>query len=494
MRDRSRAIDTTDIAISRSMFLRGALGIAVAGWASASELPAHADPSPSSAELAAAADWDELQNHIEGRVVRADDADYGMAKQIFNTRFDDETPSAVVQVATADDVAAAVSFAAQNKLRLAARSGGHSYAGVSSATGVMIVDLRGLTGVSYQDGTAVVAPALTLSDVYQELDQYGQTIPAGMCPSVGIAGLALGGGLGFESRRYGMTCDRLSAATLVLPDGTVTEVSATSRPDLFWALRGGGHFLGIVTSFTFKTCEATSKDVVALTFPGNRAADAIAGWAEWVRGADHEQWADISVDADGQGGLRCWVQLVCPAGSGALAGAALASAMRMLPLTVEARTLSHMEAVTYLAGGSNTEPRASFNNGSDIVKELSSDVIAVIIEAITMFSRDGNTGWVQINTLDGAIRDTTPADAAFPWRNHAAMVEWGCYEPTPTDIARAWVLEAHQLIKSATSGAYVNYLEPGDPVDRYFGDNFTRLDAIRTKLDPNNRIYTALVN
>ncbi|WP_405494996.1 FAD-binding protein [Nocardia sp. NBC_00511] len=425
-------------------------------------------------------------------MVRSDDEDYSSAKQIFNTQFDEEQPVAVVQVANADDVAAAVAFAAANDLRIAARSGGHSYAGVSSATGVMIIDLRNLNNITYADGQVTVEPGLVLYDVYQALDPYEQTLPTGMCPSVGIAGLTLGGGLGFESRRYGMTCDRLIGANLVLPNGTKVEVSETSHPDLLWGLRGGGHFLGIVTSFTYKTCPATPKDLVRLTFPGDRAADGIRGWQQWVTKAPREQWADFSVDCDGNGSLDCWTQLVCAPGTGAAAAAEFTAAVGMLPLSVEIRALSHMETILALAGGSATQPRASFTNGSDVVTTLNDEVIGVIIASLTKFSQAGNTGWVQINTLDGAVRDTHLDAAAFPWRNHAALVEWGAYEPIPPDVARAWVVDSHEMIKSASAGGYVNYLEPGDPMQRYFGDNYTRLDTIRSIVDPTYRVYSAL--
>ncbi|MCX4094357.1 FAD-binding oxidoreductase [Nocardia sp. alder85J] len=423
----------------------------------------------------------------------ARDEDYAAAKEIFNTRYDAEAPAAVVQVTSTQDVAAAMAFAAENNLRVAARSGGHSYLGVSAATGVLIIDLRRLRNVSYLDGAAVVEPGLTLYDMYGALDRFGQMIPTGMCPMVGVAGLTLGGGLGFESRRYGMTCDRLTAATVVLPDGRIAEVSKTSYPDLLWALRGGGHFLGIVTSFTYATCPAAPKDLVEVTFPGNQVARAVAGWQSWITSAERGQWADISIDADGEGGLRCWVQLVCPAGTGATATAGLTEAVGLAPLTVESRTLSHMDTVTYLAGGGGTEPRSGFANGSDVVTELTPEVIMVIIEAITMFSRAGHTGWVQINTLDGAVRDTTPDLAAFPWRHHAALVEWGAYDPNPADASRDWIANAHRLIEPASAGAYVNYLEPGDRIDRYFGHNYQRFHDIRARIDPDRRIHTPLI-
>ncbi|MFE9578559.1 FAD-binding protein [Nocardia sp. NPDC006044] len=442
---------------------------------------------------AAGVDWSRLDKRIRGRVVLANDADYPTAKQIFNTRFDTAKPAAVVQVATVDDVAAALTFAAEHELTLAARAGGHSYVGASAATGAMIVDLRKLSGVSYRKGEAVVAPGMTLNAVYRELDRFGQTLPTGMCPMVGIAGLTLGGGLGFESRRYGLTCDRLAAATMVLPDGTVTEISPTSRPDLFWAVRGGGSQLGVVTSLTYRTCPATPKDVVQLTFPGEQAAQVIAGWSAWLASADPAAWACVSVDADGHGGLKCWMQLVCPAKEGIRATVALLAATAK-PLNVEYRSLNHMDTVMYLAGGNATQPRATFTCGSDVVTELSAEAIAAIIEAITAHSRAGGTGWVQINTLDGAVRDTLPGDTAFPWREHAALVEWGNYQQIPHEQAAAWITEAHRLIAPYSAGAYVNYLEIGDPMRRYYAHNYPRLDRVRRKADPQNRIHTVLVS
>ncbi|MEC3956951.1 FAD-binding protein [Nocardia sp. CDC153] len=463
----------------------------MAGWGLAGG--SAADPvAISSGPGVAKPNWSKLERRIAGRVCCVGDADYPAAKQVFNTRFDGETPAAIVQVATTADVAAAMAFAAEYHLPVAARSGGHSYAGVSTATGAMIIDVRQLTGVNVDGGQAIVGPGHTLYEVYRNLDGFELTIPTGMCPDVGISGLTLGGGLGFESRAYGLTCDRLAAATLVLPDGTAVEVSPTSRPDLFWALRGGGPLFGIVTSLTYDTIPATPKDVVRLTFPGDQAARVIAGWSRWLASADREQWADVSVDADGNGALDCWMQVVCPAGNGAAAAAALTDAIGSAPLTVERCTLSHMDTVTLLAGGGSTTPRASFTNGSDVVADLTSDAIDRIVEALTAFSRAGGTGWVQINPLDGAIRDTAPTASAFPWREHAALVEWGAYQPIPHDTAAAWVWAAHSLVSPVSAGAYVNYLEPGDPLTRYYAHNYPRLAALRRTIDPDHRILTVL--
>lgn len=494
---------------SRSVFLRGALGIAVAGvgFAGATRLPT-SDATPdtgssganagdlgsASGSSSGSADpkWRELKGKLRGRVVLPGDYGYPGVKEVFNTRFDNEMPAAIVQIADAQDAAATFEFAAENNLQVAARAGGHSYAGMSTATGTLVIDVRRMQGIRAEGGTAVIAPGHTLYDIYRELDRGGLSLPSGMCPGVGIAGLTLGGGLGNESRAHGLTGDRLTAATMVLPDGTITEVSATTRPDLFWAVRGGGPHFGVVTSFTFETIPATPKDVVRLTFQGEEAATVIAGWRQWLGSAPREHWADVSIDADGEGGMHCWMQLVCPAGAGETATAELVDAIGVAPGIVEPRSLSHMDAVLYLAGGTADQPRAAFTNGSDIVADLTPDTIGRILEAVARYSSVGGTGWVQINALDGAIRDLAPDATAFPWRSHAALVEWGAYEPIPHESALAWIADAHATLAPDSVGAYINYLEPGDPLSRYYGANYPRLATLRSLVDPDNRIRSVL--
>ncbi|MFE3187639.1 FAD-binding protein [Nocardia sp. NPDC059240] len=495
----------TGRSISRGTFLRGALGIAVAGagLAGASRLAvfdqaasaAGAERKPPIAPARTASDgpdWTGLQGKLRGRVIMPADPRYAQTKEVFNTRFDDQTPTAVVQVADAEDVATAFAFAADNNLQVAARAGGHSYAGLSTATGTLVVDVRGLRGVVAADGRAVVAPGHTLYEVYQELDKTGQSLPTGMCPSVGVAGLTLGGGYGSDARAHGLTCDRLTAATLVLPDGTITEASAATRPDLFWALRGGGPLFGIVTSMTFDTIPALTKDVVRLTFSGDDAEQVINGWQQWLRDAPREQWADVSIDANGEGGLHCWMQLVCPEGTSDTVAATLVEAIDVAPIATDPRTLTHLDTVLYLAGGTADQPRAAFTNGSDIVSTLTPDTVGRIVDAVTRFSSVGGTGWVQINTLDGAVRDLSPTATAYPWRNHAAMVEWGAYEPIPHSAALDYLADAHNALTPESVGAYINYLEPGDPISRYYGPNHTRLAALRARVDPDDRIRTVL--
>src|SRR5258707_114470 len=156
-----------------------------------------------------------------------------------------------------------------------------------AANSAMVIDLRQLSGdINYDDasGLATVPAAAELDSVQTALVSHGRSIPSGSCPTVGTAGLTLGGGLGADARRSGLTCDALVSASIVLPSGELITASPDDHADLFWALRGGGGGnFGVVTSFTFRTFPVTDRDVVALVFPDGTTEHAILGWYEWLR-------------------------------------------------------------------------------------------------------------------------------------------------------------------------------------------------------------------
>ena len=201
--------------ISRQTFVRRALG----GVVGAALLGSCRSIVPEAASIGP--DWDALDAALDGRVIVPSAADYSAAKGIFNTRFAGSAPAAVVAVTSVADVAKAVVFAAQNQLGVSVRSGGHSYIGASTADGTLVIDMRRLPGgVSYDANTelATISPAADLDSVQTTLAAQGRSIPSGSCPTVGVAGLTLGGGLGSDARLAGLTCDALVSASVVLPE------------------------------------------------------------------------------------------------------------------------------------------------------------------------------------------------------------------------------------------------------------------------------------
>src|SRR5947207_5858469 len=182
----------------------------------------------------------ELARTLDGTVVARGAAGYAQARLLVSTRFDAVHPKAVVFCESVADVQKTVHWARRHHVHVVPRSGGHSYGGYSTTPGV-VVDVSRIAGVRVDPTgrAATVGAGARLIDVYEALWQHGLTIPAGSCPTVGIAGLTLGGGVGLSARKLGLTCDRLRSARLVLASGVAVHCSVTQHRDLFWALRGG---------------------------------------------------------------------------------------------------------------------------------------------------------------------------------------------------------------------------------------------------------------
>src|SRR2546421_7162697 len=223
--------------------------------------------------------YDELASGLRGEVVPPSSSAYDQARLLFDTRFDAVMPRAIVFCESTADVQRTVRWAREHAVRIVPRSGGHSYGGYSTTTGV-IVDVSRLNGVTLDSSRhAVVGAGARLIDVYAGLAQHGRTVPAGSCPTVGIAGLALGGGVGFASRKYGLTCDNLLEATVVLADGSAVMANVHTHPDLYWALRGGGGGnFGIVTRLVFRTHPVGQVATYAIEWPWSDAAAVVRAW------------------------------------------------------------------------------------------------------------------------------------------------------------------------------------------------------------------------
>jgi FAD/FMN-containing dehydrogenase len=487
--------------ISRQAFIRGALGgVAASALASCRataqgpQTQATTPPSPSAPNASGPQDWTALDDAIEGHVILPSNPDYATAKSLFNTRFDESTPAAVVTAQSTDDVRKAVQFAAGRGIKVSARSGGHSYIGASAADGAMVIDLRRLPGEpTYNDGLVTIPAAAQLDSVQTSLAAKGLSIPSGSCPTVGIAGLTLGGGLGADARRSGLTCDALASAVIVLPNGEAITASGDDHADVFWALRGGGGgSVGVVTSFTFRTFPVFDRDVVTMKFPEGATAQAILGWHDWMQNADRAIWGMVNVTVGG-GSDGCTVVLATPAGDGPSSAGDLSVAAGVQPASTTTQTLNRMDFVHYFEGGSQaTQPRA-FVAGSDIIGEMTREAAESIVAATSAWPHDAGSATAVIESLSGAVTDVAAGDTAFPWRRQAACVQWYT-EPSPAaiDTANRWLATAHADVQAHSVGRYVNYAEPDTPPARYFGANLERLVAVRQKYDPAGLMYSGV--
>ncbi|OBG72252.1 oxidoreductase [Mycobacterium sp. E2462] len=478
---------------SRQAFLRAAAGMFAAGTALGSAGAAWGSGRAAAAPNAPTAGWNGLSSAITGPVVLPDNGQFGAAKAVFNTNYNGSTPAAVVVPHSVADVQKAMAFAAAHNLKVAPRSGGHSYVGASTANGAMVLDLRQLPGgVNYDPATTTitVTPATSLYAMHEALAAAGRGIPTGTCPSVGAAGHALGGGLGAQSRHAGLLCDQLTSASVVLPGGQAVTASATQNPDLFWGLRGGGGGnFGVTTSLTFATFPTHDVDVVNLNYPAQAFAQVLLGWQNWLRTADPQSWALADATADPMG-PHCRIMATCPAGSGGSVAAAVTKAVGLQPAGTDSHTFNYLDLVRYLAVNNLNPSPLGYVGGSDVFQSLTPAAAQGIAAAFNAFPGGAGRALVIMHALDGALATVAPGATAFPWRRDASLVQW--YVETAGDPAAAtgWLNTAHQAVQPYSVGGYVNYLEANQPASRYFGPNLPKLSAVRQKYDPNRVMFS----
>ncbi|GAS89775.1 FAD-dependent oxidoreductase [Mycolicibacterium brisbanense] len=472
--------------ISRQTFLRGAVGALVTGTVFGSNR-ASAQP--------AASGWGDLSAAIGDKVILPDNGQFASAKAVFNTNFNDFAPAAVVTPTSAVEVQKAMAFAAAHNLKVAPRGGGHSYVGASTATGAMILDLRQLPGgVNYDAATGyvTVTPATGLYTIHQALAANGRGIPTGTCPTVGVAGHALGGGLGAQSRHAGLMCDQLVSATVVLPGGAGVIASANEHPDLFWALKGGGGGnFGVTTALTFATFPTSDVDAASLHFPLESFPQVLLGWQTWLRTADRSSWALADTITD-PGGAHCRILATSPAGSGDAVSAAVSKAVGLQPMTVEKHTFNYLDLVQYLAVNNLNPSPLGYVGGSDVFSSITPAAAQGIAAAFNAFPAGAGRPLVIMHALDGALATVGPGDTAFPWRRQSALVQWYVETSGSPAAAANWLGTAHQAVAPYSVGGYVNYLEANQPASRYFGANLSRLAAVRQKYDPGRVMFSGV--
>jgi FAD/FMN-containing dehydrogenase len=442
-----------------------------------------------------------LARKVSGPVVTSGQPGYDLARRSFNPLFDNRTPAAVAHCRRIEDVQACVSAAAEG-IPIAARSGGHSYAGYSTPDSGLIVDLSGISSVQVNaDGTAVIGAGARLIDVYTALAEAGRCLPAGSCPSVGIAGLTLGGGVGILSRKYGLTCDRLVSATVVTADGTSRTVSASVEPDLFWALRGGGGGnFGIVTSLSFDTVPAPQLAAFALAFPAGSVSDVLGGWQQWITSMPDELCSNCHII--GASPPRCTV-LGCYVGTAPALNPLLTDLIDRIgsrPTSLTVTQHGYLDAMRFFAGCSTTSAAGCHDRASgrrwnrEVFVASSRTMTAPVADPGQIVSAcDGRTVLILIDGLGGAIGRVTPAATAFPHRGALATMQ--IYVRTTLadrTAAASTVTEVRdQLTGVVGDGAYVNYLDGSMPnwARAYYGDNLPRLRQVARHYDP-NRLFT----
>jgi FAD/FMN-containing dehydrogenase len=421
-----------------------------------------------------------LQRTIAGEVLTPESAGYEEAHKPAIARFHDVRPQAVVRCRAPEDVAQAMAFA--DGLPVAARSGGHCFAGRSTTTG-MVIDVGPLDDVSVSEGLATIGAGARLGRVYDALLEHGVTIPAGCGPEVGIAGLTLGGGLGIMGRRHGLTSDSLVGAEVVLADGRLVACDEQREPELFWALRGaGGGRFGIVTSFTFRIVAPPDATAFDLRWPFAAAPELVEAWQAWAPDAPDELAASLLItagpDPDESPVVKVFGAML---GSRAETEAALG---HLDPATAELFHGTHRAVKRHLAGVGGPDEGHPYNRSEFFRERLPAEAIAALLEHFGAGRRPGEARELDFSPWGGAY-NRVPADAtAFAHRDarfllkHAAVLEPGM---TPS----SWIDRSWEIVHPwGTGGVYPNFPEPGLPDSAYWGANTERLSADARRWPP----------
>ncbi|MFF7244604.1 FAD-binding oxidoreductase [Embleya sp. NPDC008237] len=442
-------------------------------------------------------DWSALKARLDGRLLLPQDQGYGVARLGYNELYDDQLPAAVARCTSAADVQSCLDAARGHGVPITARSGGHSYLGYSVPDGGLVMDLRPMAQVRVQpDGTVQVGAGARLIEVYAALAQAGRLMPAGSCPTVGVGGLALGGGIGVLTRKYGLTCDRLVSAEVVTADARVLTASECSEPDLYWALRGGGGGnFGVVTRFTFSTEPAPALTVFSLRFPAAATASVIGAWQQWIADAPPELWSNCVVSGGTPPTCRVGGCHVGTAdGLNPLLDRLIAAASTQ-PTSRSVQAKSYLDAMKYMAGCANdtiAQCHPTFEGGrlprSSFVAV--SRVLPAPLDAQRMVQlMAGRTGMdLLLDSMGGAVARLAPDATAFPHRSALATAQ--IYAST-TPAGQAEATAAVDAVRDGlealgATGAYVNYIDANLPDwgTAYYGGNLTRLKAVSQQYDP----------
>ena len=428
-----------------------------------------------------------LREALRGQVLEPGEAGYDEARQVWNGTVD-RRPALIARCADVADVQRALGFAVEHDLPVAVRGGGHSVAGFSTCDDGVLIDL-GLMRTVRVDADARVAraePGVTGGDFDRATQEHGLATTLGVVSTTGIAGLTLGGGIGWLMRKHGLACDNLLSVDLVTADGRLVTASAAENPDLFWALKGGGGNFGIVTSFEYRL-HPVGPTVYGggVMFAREHRRAVLEAFRELTRKAPDELTAYAAMTADPDGSPVAAVA-ACYAGDPA-DGARLFDPVKA---AVGEPLLDGLGPLTYLEQQSRMDtgyPRGEYHYWrSCFLDDLTDPVIDVLVDRASDIQAPPALELI-VEHMGGAI---AAGDGAFAHRdaNYDVLIAANWTDPADQDRCVAWARDTAAALEPHSRGGYVNY-EPdadGAHVPAAFGDRLARLRALKAQYDPHN--------
>lgn len=426
---------------------------------------------------------------VKGDVIGPADSGYEDARHIWNALVE-KHPGTIVRCIGTADVVAAVKFARDNDLIVAVRGGGHNVGGRALCDDGLVIDLSAMRGVHVdpQQATVRVQGGARLGDVDRETHLYGLAVPFGVISETGVAGLTLGGGVGWLVRKYGPTCDNVLEMQVVLADGSVATASESENPDLFWALCGGGGNFGIVTSFLYKAYPVSTVVGGLIVYPRAAAAKVLKGYRDFMATAPEDLTVYVGMiwTPDGTPAtavLPCWSGADLKAGEKAIEP--LTKLDEPLMVAVQPMPFPAMQSILDEAFPSGTRNYWK----SAFVKGLSDTVIDTLVEQARGMTSPMSGLLVEFYGGAGSRRKS---DAnAFAQRNSdyciGFMPQWT--DPAEDEAQIAWAKNAWEAVRPHSTGGYLlNYLahDEVEAVQAAFGTNYPRLRNLKARYDPEN--------
>jgi FAD/FMN-containing dehydrogenase len=418
-----------------------------------------------------------LRAAVRGPVIARGDKGYDAARVVFNRRWDGLKPPAVVRARDAADVRAAVRWADRFGVPLVARSGGHGYNGDSTSRSAVVIDLGALHHISlHSDGIVAIGPGARLATIYETLAAHGVTIPGGSCATVGLGGLVLGGGVGLAGRAMGLTLDRVRSFDAVTADGVLRRVDPTHHDDLFWALRGGGGSLALVTTVRLRVRHVSRAAFFRVSYPRAAREEALAAWDALAPHAPAALTAIHTLTSTGSSSFGQYL-----GSESALRG--LVAPLAAIPgasLTTGSDTYLNVQRRW---AGDPHPPRQAFTASSLYVFQR----LGPSARRAFLAAADAGASLI-LDPYGGAINDVAPTATAFAHRHARFSVQ-----VFVSGVAQSRVDRARRLIAPFGHGAYPNYADPGlaNALTAYYGGNLARLRRVKAKYDPADRFRPA---
>ncbi len=440
---------------------------------------------------------DPLAPTIRGDLVQPGDSGYDESRAVYNGMID-KHPALIVHCQDVADVISAVQFAREQDLTIAVRGGGHNVAGKGTVDDGIVIDLSRMNGVQVDPEARIarVDGGAVWGDVDHATHAFGLATPSGIISTTGVAGLTLGGGFGYLSRRHGLSLDNLIEADVVLADGRFVKASADEHPDLFWGLRGGGGNFGIVTSFTFKLHEVGTIFGGPIFYPAEETTQLLEFFREWLPDAPREISAFFAVH---QGDPEPMMPehlhfkplaafIVCYTGDMENAEDAVKPFREVTEPALDLLGPMPYPALQSMLDDLVPEGHQHYWK-SDVISELPDEAIAIHARRAPEVP-DTRSG-VHIYPLNGAIHDVDVDATAFPFRDALATHNILGINPDPaTNEDRIRLVRSYheELRPYSDPGGYVNFLleEGDDRIRASYRRNYDRLVEIKNSYDPDN--------